>query len=361
MKIMHLRSSEFFGGPERAILGQCTNMTDHEFVCVSFIRRGEPNQFLKNAAVAGIETAMIDDYCAGDFRVISRLRKLVKRHNIDLLITHDYKGNFFGRLALKKTGTAHIAHFRGVTAEDKKVSLYNFIDRQVLKRMSTVLTVSEMSRKFLVGMGIPFEIIRVVPNAIDRSKFADSGYKREVPFNRTVRITAAGRLSFEKGYDNLLKAISLIVDKAPSFKVSIYGHGPEEENLKKMAEDLKINDFIEFCGFVDDILPVLKNSDFLVLPSRSEGMPNIILEAWAQKLGVLSASVGGVPEMITPGISGLLSQPENPESLSRQMLFAIDYPDEMIKYGEVGYELVQDKYSYKRQSELLNKIYSSVR
>lgn len=355
--IIHLRSTGFFGGPERAILGQCLSQSDFDFVCASFVRGDAPNTFLEKANQAGLETARIVDSFAGDFRVIRQIRQLLKRTGTSLLVSHDYKANFFGRLAVQGSGVRQIAHFRGRTAEDQKVRLYNFIDGILLRRMSRVLAVSEKSGQYLEDIGVSAEAISIVPNAIENEKLAPVDFHRQADPDRPRRLVAAGRLSYEKGYDVLLDAVALIHNQAPSFTLHIYGHGLEEKGLKESADRLGITDVILFEGFVDDILPVFRQSDFLVLPSRSEGMPNVILEAWSQKLGVLSTTVGGVPEMITHGSSGLMVPPENPEALAEQLLVALANPEEMIHYGQAGYQLVQDKYNYHKQALLLKDIY----
>lgn len=355
--VIHLRSSEFFGGPERAIIGQCTSMKDHVFTCVSFIRDGARNDFLEIARRSGIDTAELHEAFAGDFRVVGQLRKIVDECRADIVVCHDYKANFFGLRALKHGSVRQVAHFRGVTTEDRKVKLYNFINKHLLRRIPLVLTVSERSGKFLQELGVPSANIRVVPNAIENAKLVPPEYNKQVPENRPVRIVAAGRLSMEKGYDVLLHAVANVHQTVPPFTIAIYGHGPEEGRLKRMTEELGITHCIEFRGFVDAILPILQESDWLILPSRSEGMPNILLEAWSQKLGALCTAVGGVPEMIEHRVSGLLSPPENPNVLGDQMRYALEHPRRMIEFGQRGYELVRDRYNYDKQGDMLREIY----
>ncbi len=357
LKIIHLRSAEFFGGPERAIIGQSRSQADVNFVCASFVRGDGENTFLQRAQEAGLKTARIQDAFAGDFRVVGQIRRLVSEHRADILVCHDYKANFFGRLALKGTSVRQISHFRGKTDEDFKVRLYNFINSRLLRKVSTVLAVSEKSASFLRQLGVPASVIHVVPNAIEDAKLVAPDFRKKAQEDRPRRIIAAGRMSYEKGYDVLLDAVALVKEKAPPFIVQIYGFGPEQQNLQNQARRLGITDSIVFEGFADNMLPLFKESDFLVLPSRSEGMPNVILESWSQKLGVVSTTVGGVPEMIEHQVSGLLAAPEKPELLAEQVLYALTHPCDTIKYGEAGYELVRSKYCYAKQAELLGKIY----
>lgn len=357
MNILHLRSSEFFGGPERAILGQCRTMSDVNFTCASFVRGGQDNPFLAKARQYGLETVAIPESFAGDFRVIGKLRTLITNKKIDMVVSHDYKGNLFGRMTTGKYRIAHIAHFRGITKEDKKVRLYNFIDKYTLRKLACILTVSNKSKKILEAMGVAPDIIHVVFNAVESSKLSDESFVRIIDASRPFKFVAAGRLSHEKGYDILLRACAQVKTSNGNFIVDIYGHGPEEANLKSMLTSFNLDKIVNLKGFVDDVLPVLKKADALVLPSRSEGMPNIVLEAWSQKLAVVATEVGGVPEMIVDRFGGWTCPAENPEALAAIMLQAMKDPLATIKSGEDGYRLVQTKYTFERQAEILREIY----
>jgi len=357
LNIVHLRSAEFFGGPERAIIGQCTNVPDYNFTVASFVRDNAKNIFLKIAQAEGLPTAEIHDAFAGDFRVIAQIKNLLKQTDADILVTHDYKANFFGYFALKGIKIRQIAHFRGYTWEDRKAKFYNAVNAWMLRKMKTILAVSEKSSRILQEMGVPPEVIKVVPNAIEDHKLVPVEFRREVAPPKNLTGICAGRLSFEKGQDVLVDAVAGIKEYAPEFRIDIYGHGPEEENLKKQIAEKGVAKQIKLCGFVDNILPVLKNADFMILPSRSEGMPNILLEAWSQKLAVISTSVGGVPEMITDGVNGVLAPSEDPKRLGELLLDVLQHPVKLEEYGEAGYRTVREKYSYSVQAEILKDIY----
>lgn len=359
-RILHLRSSEFFGGPERAILGQCASMPRFEFVCGCFVRPGQESVFLERAVGQGVATVRLEQAHPLDFGVSRRLRRIVETQRIDLLVSHDYKASFFARKALRGGGVRHIRHFRGATAEDLKVKLYNAIDRFVLRRLPLVLVVSEGTRRVLEGYGVDPRAIEVVPNAIEERKLAEPGFERRVREKGAFRIVAAGRLSFEKGYDVLLEALGRLGGGTREFTVEIYGHGPERRRLEEQARRAGLGSRVRFLGFVEEILPVLREADLLVLPSRSEGMPNILLEAWAQKLGVVATAVGGVPEMIDDGVNGLLAPAEDGTALARQIRRMLDDPALAIACGEAGYERVRERYNYRAQAELLGGIYSEI-
>jgi len=357
INILHLRSSDIYSSPERLIIGQCLNLEDCKPVCASFVRSNNPNRFIDECINNNIIVEKIKDSFIGDLRVIKRIREIITVHKINLLISHDYKSNFFAHFALRNQSTVHIAHFHGYTSENRRVALYNFIDKIILKRLSTIIAVSSYSKQLLIKHGIPEKKITVVPNAIDSSSILgrDDSNARS---NQVINIIAAGRFSYEKGFDYLLEAIALIKDKGLDFKLHLYGSGPEELRLRRMTEEYDIIEEVNFPGFVDNILPILSDMDFLVLSSRSEGMPVIVLEAWSQGVGVISTSVGGVPELITSDKYGILVEPGNVKQLADKILWGIKNIGAMKELGNNGKELVRDEYIYEAQAKKLQNIYS---
>ena len=123
MKILHVRASEFFGGPERAIIGQCLNLKSMEFECASFIRGPGENQFLDECKSQSIKTHIIKESFLGDLRAIGQIRRLIIKNQYDLVVTHDTKSNFCVYYAISKTKAGQITHFRGRTSEYLKTKI----------------------------------------------------------------------------------------------------------------------------------------------------------------------------------------------------------------------------------------------
>jgi glycosyltransferase involved in cell wall biosynthesis len=115
--------------------------------------------------------------------------------------------------------------------------------------------------------------------------------------------------------------------------------------LKKMARELGIEKNVQFLGFRKDIYNLIGLADMVVLSSRSEGLGISILEALALKKPVIASNVGGIPEIITHGKTGLLVPPDDPEALAGAMLYLIKNPEEGKKMGLDGYKILTDKYS----------------
>lgn len=358
MTILHLRSSDLFGSPERLIIGQCRHLPQFQFICGSYARNDVQPKFLTECANNGIPTVTFHESFPGDLRVIAQLRDVIKSKKIDLIVSHDYKSTFYGYWAVNGLETKRIAYYHGVTSEDFKVKIYNAFDSFMLKRTPKVIAVSEHTKRLLIHRGVAADKIVVVPNAVDTATLPTTPptHKESGP----VKLIGAGRFSYEKGFDLLLEAIACIHTDAPPFVLYLYGQGPEEERLRELVKKLKLEDRVLFMGFVADIRSVFKTMDALVMSSRSEGMPLIILEAWAERLGVLATTVGGIPEMLSDGQSGVLVPPYDISSLSAALRRIIENRTMMWQFGEEGYRLLYERYSLTRQATLLQDVYISM-
>lgn len=357
MNILHLRSSDIFGSPERLIIGQCRQLSQFHFLCGSFAKNNAVPKFLDECAREGFETVALNESFTGDLRVISQLREAINSRKIDLVVSHDYKSTFYTYWAARSLPVKRIAYYHGVTSEDFKVKIYNAIDTFTLRRTPHIVAVSEHTKKLLMQRGIEPHAISVVPNAIDATKLTAPEPNRST--DGPVKLIGAGRFSFEKGFDILIEAIAEIKDSVPPFVLYLYGRGPEEERLRQMVTRYNLGSVVQFMGFIDDIKPIFRTMDALVISSRSEGMPLIILEAWSEYLGIVATQVGGIPEMITPGETGLLVPPLDVSALKQSLTEAITDRYRMWQFGSAGHRQLPAKYSYARQGELLADIYVS--
>jgi glycosyltransferase involved in cell wall biosynthesis len=359
-RILHVRNSDMYGSPERLIIGQCRQIKTFEWVVATFVRDGGINRFAEESAGAGIETFAIPEKRLADTAIIGRLRRIIKDRQIDMVVSHDYKATCVSWLATRGLGTALIACYHGETTEDVKVRLYNMVDSIMLRKMHRIIAVSQYTRTQLISRGIKEKRIVVVANAIDATALSEIAPIREPLGERPIRMISAGRFSREKGLDLLLDAVASVKDSAPAFKLYLYGKGAEEFRLRKQVELLGLSNIVEFCGFVDDIAPVFRTMDMLVMTSRSEGMPLIILEAWKERLGVVATAVGGIPEMIQSEKNGLLIDSPDVKKISESLISAMNNMEAIAVYGSKGFELLKTTYNYETQAVALLAVYDNV-
>jgi glycosyltransferase involved in cell wall biosynthesis len=169
-----------------------------------------------------------------------------------------------------------------------------------------------------------------------------------------------GRLSKEKNLFNLLKAILLIKKNLNDFKLCIVGEGDQEDELKKFVNDNGLSDNVDFLGHKNNVIPIMKNIDLLILSSDTEGLPMVILEAMAMQCNVVSTECGGIPEIFT-GIPSFLAKINDPEDLASKILDNINLSKEERKEIGVLYKKqVINKFSIDKYASELEKIYKSL-
>ena len=204
-----------------------------------------------------------------------------------------------------------------------KVRLYEALDRLVLRWMDAVVCVSEAQAVKVRRTRARPENIQVIKNAVSLEQFgkADSRCRRELealfPTPPRRIVGAAGRLSSEKGFDKLVEAAASVVKTNPEVCFVVFGEGPLRAALTRSIANLNLCSHFVLPGFRADLEKVLPHFDLVALPSYTEGLPVIVLEALAARVPVVATAVGGVPEVIEDGISGCLVPPGDATALAQ--------------------------------------------
>jgi glycosyltransferase involved in cell wall biosynthesis len=248
-------------------------------------------------------------------------------------------------------------HFHGFTAEDRKTSLYNWIDIRVMRNVRGIITVAPQTKERLVGKGIAADRIHVVINAVgdeafDQVAFTDNPFGSSRPL-----LVSAGRLSYEKGYDLLLEALGRLKNDGLEPYLLIYGDGPERDKLQAQIERLQLVSRVKLAGFIRDVRPPFGAMDFLVIPSRSEGFPLVLLEAWAQGAPVVATPVGGLSTLIVDNENGMLAGSTEAGALADVLKRALQTGDFKDRCGGAGRSGVEARFTFRRQLEHLEDVY----
>jgi len=130
--------------------------------------------------------------------------------------------------------------------------------------------------------------------------------------------------------------------------------------LKKQAHELKVSGKCRFVGFRHDLNEIFESMDLLVLPSLTEGFPNVILEAFACAKPVVATAVGGIPEIIEEGANGYLVPKERPDLLAEAIKKCLSDPEKKRSMGEAGYQKVKSEFTFESQTKKLESIYNEV-
>jgi len=170
-------------------------------------------------------------------------------------------------------------------------------------------------------------------------------------------IGLAARLVEAKGIGYLLRAMTDVVPLFPDISLLIAGDGPLQDELKRMSVDLGIEKCVLFTGPRLDIPELLQMFDIYILPSVSEGLPMILLEAMAAGCPIIATEVGGVPMAVHHGQNGSLVKPEDPKALSSEIIRLLSNKDMRERYSENGIRLAREEFSAEAMTRSYEKLY----
>lgn len=292
--------------------------------------------------------------------VARRLRDL----QADVLCTHDYKSNLVGLWAARRAGLPIVAVFHGHTRQDWKIRLYEALDRRTLRRVDRCVCVAQASADRLAAVGVPALRLEVIHNAVELPLAVEP---REASRQRLERfwsqpprylVGAAGRLSHEKGFDLLASAARQVADRLDAGFV-VFGEGQERLRLQRQIAQLRLQDRFILAGQRDDLPQLLPGLDALAVPSRTEGLPTIVLEALAYGAPVVATAVGGVPETLA-GDCGCLVPPEQPDALAERLVELLTGPDLGDGLRRRGFAAASARFSAERQAREYHELFARV-
>jgi glycosyltransferase involved in cell wall biosynthesis len=362
MRIIHVISRLNYGGAAALVAQWSTYLklhTEHQVDVCTVYSKG---QFAEQLESQGITVYSLDLEPAGnryhprrkyDFRVVLPLARLVRDGNYDILHAHLFPTSLFVALvSFFASRPRYIFSEHSVFNRRRRFGLFKILDWSIYRRYAQIVAVSEevceALLRWLPGLG---DKVQVVPNSVDPARFRvpDSQLhpiRQELRINEEERdILYAGRLIPAKGPDVLLEALLHLSAENMSIRVLVAGDGPLEETLRKQATVSALDGRVTFLGLRKDIPLLLNLADLVVLPSRWEGLPIILLEAMAARRPVVATAVGGIPEVIEHGVSGWLVPPEDPLVLAEAIALLLESPDLCECLGDEAFRRVCAQYS----------------
>ncbi|MFH1965192.1 MAG: glycosyltransferase [Acidobacteriota bacterium] len=350
MKILYIDTENFWRGGQEQLFSLICGMNEagHEIMLAS------PCSAPLSARVSqlGIRTIHFDQGMEVSPRAFRFLYSLMKNNEVDIVHFNTPLPVLPGGLAAKLL--ALTKGKRPVTVCSRRV---NFPLKYRLSRWKynhltdRVLTVSESIRKTLLNNGIKPNLIETVYEGIDPA-WNDAQEPSVLPFCEDYLVVGTvAHLSQEKGHVDLIKAVSLIRDKCPDARYVFVGEGLMRLELEEQARNLGVSDIVYFTGFRKDSEALMKNFDIFCLPSLSEGLSSAIMSAMACSLPVISTNVGGIPELVIHGKTGLLTEPSAPDQLAASLYRLLTSPEERISFGREGRKIVETRFTIKHKLE----------
>jgi glycosyltransferase involved in cell wall biosynthesis len=325
---------------------------------VSFVAPG-PGAFVERVRKQGFPVAFVDVSRTFRVRGAVQLRRLLG--DSDLLHTHTLAaGNVMSRLASPVPVVAHLHienHFRRASEP-----VLRRLDNWTARRCRRLLAVSRDTRRAYLRQGYP-DRIEVVYNGVSLDGAGPPGALRAelgVPEGAPL-VGHVGRLCDVKGQRELIRALASIPEaRAVLFGNDLEHGGAFRAALEREAAELGISRRVVFTGFREDAAAVMGDLDLLVLPSWTEGFPLVVLEAMARRRPVVATPVGGTPELVVDGETGVLVPPRDPGALAAAIRDLLDDPERRRLMGEAGYRRAAERFPVETMTRRVLAIYDEV-
>jgi glycosyltransferase involved in cell wall biosynthesis len=366
MKIVHLTASTLFGGPERQMLGLAAALPEDQVAFISFAEGGNSRSFLTRVRRQGFEAITLGNDTPHLRAAARELTANLERLRTDVLLCHGYKANIIGRIVARRRGIPAVAVSRGWTSESLRVRAYETIDRLHLRCMDQVVAVSEAQAAKVRRCRVRPERLRVIYNAIDAERFTTPDPTYQAKLRRLFQtppariVGAAGRLSPEKGFEVLAEAAELVRRRDSSVGFVVFGDGPCRERIARRVAASGLGSSFVLGGFRADLDQFLPFFDLFVLPSYTEGLPNVILESFAAGVPVVATAVGGTPELVEDGASGHLVPAGDAGALAERILEALECEDRLRDMGLHGRQRVVEKFTFTTQARQYRQLFEQI-
>jgi len=312
---------------------------------------------VRNADIPVWELGLTFKYDLGG---VTKLIKLIKRKNYNIIHVHLFPADIFAALAslFLPKNVKWIFSEHSIYNRRRSLKIFRILDIFIYSRYSKVICVSEQVKYALIEW-LPClkKKVTVIPNCVPLSGLSGLHLFKKYGYD----ILFVGRLTKAKGVDILLKAVRILKDKyRKKLKVAIVGDGSLKKNLYNMTVELGINEEVKFLGVRKDIGKLMESSSVFVLPSRWEGLPMVILEAMSKGMSIIATKVGGIPEVIENGKEGILISPEDPEVLAKVIFILLNNRKLKMNLGFNAYKKVKEKYSIEVYSKNMLNFYESL-
>lgn len=321
LRIAALIDTVQVSGPGRqlAALARCLGSRGVDLRVVTFHRAGRPRApYLDHLDRASVPYVVLPESGPLDARLLARLHRVLADWTPSIVQTHNYKPSALAFL-LRATGAEWrwIAFSHGTTTENPKTRFYHWLDARMMARADRVVA---MSRRHQAGLAHLGGRARVVYNAVlpASDETARTAVRLPADLDAMPRpvIGVVGRLSPEKGVDVFLHACERLARRGVAFSAIVVGDGPQRDDLERLRDGLGLGGRVRFVGALSPVDSLYPRLDLVVIPSRSEGLPNVLLEALRANVPVVATRVGAVPEVIDSPRAGMLVPPEVPEALA---------------------------------------------
>jgi len=360
IKVLHLVTSLEVGGAQHGMLLGLPRFDSDQYehiVCSIMDRMQMASQFRE----AGIEVRSLGLSRKTDIGVVLRLRALLKEMRPDVLHTYLLHGNILGRLIGRLVGVPVIIGSERTIGQARK---WGRLATRLTNPLTDAVEVnSEIGGRAIErDLGVPSEKIELVRSGLDLSVFSSANRRDELrsEFGVTADqhlIVYMGRLRTVKGVEFGIRAFATALEQLPNIRMVLAGEGDQRNFLGSLVSELGISEQVEFLGVRNDVPELLGAADSVLMPSLTEGFPRTAIEAMAAGKPVIATNVGGTPEAVIDGETGILVPARDSDALASAIVRLVGDSDLQARLGAAGRERAAQNYSVDKYVSRLDEMY----
>ena len=360
------------GGPETTILASAVHFdaTDY-WMAAAYMHRPDDRGFValqQRAAARNCELIAIPDRGVADLRVLRQLLALCRHLRVGIWHGHDYKSNLIGLLLRPRHRMTLLSTAHGWVTQTRRTPIYYAVDRWCLRHYDHVISVSADLYAQVSGLGIAPARHTLIHNGVDEQRFC----RRQGPGPARLRsqcgvsptrrvIGAVGRLSDEKRFEDLIRAVHALRRGGYDAALWIAGEGPARMPLETLIGELGMNQHVRLFGQVEDPLEFYEAIDLFALSSVREGLPNALLEAMSMTLPVVATAIGGVPTVVRDEENGLLYAAGNVDSLTLALQRLLDDASLRERLAASARQTIEQRFTFHARMAAELAVYDRLR
>ncbi len=370
IKVCHLAMGDLWAGAEVQLFSLIEDLTrSPEWqIFVVLFNEGRLAEELRRI---GVPVTVFPERSMGSLAIMWGLAKVFRAGHFDLVHTHKNKDMCLGSLAAVGAGVPCIVRtvhglpepFTGIQA--LRMRAYDFLEECTIRLcVKRLIAVSSQIFQVLKDRYGPEKVVQIhngvrlgraieVPDALDM--------KRSLGLSPSCRIIGTvGRLTAVKWQEGILECLRQLSSSKRDVYCLIVGDGPLREELERKAKELAIEDRVRFLGHRNDTGNLMRAMDIFVLPSLHEGVPMAILEAMALGRPIVATHVGGIPEVLTDQVHGVLVPPRDSKALAKACESLLDDPSLAEAYGREGKRRVEQEFSSRVMGARVASLYREI-
>jgi glycosyltransferase involved in cell wall biosynthesis len=296
-----------------------------------------------------------------DLRIIKALSRLLEDQAFDIIHTHGYKSDIIGLAAARLAGVAAVATPHGFeNTRDLKLQMFIRLGNLALRFFDRVAPLSEALMQDMARIGVPGRKVRMIRNGVDLGEL--EAFSRVSPQSdgRPFTIGYVGQMASRKNVGDLIRCFDLFNARHPESRLVLVGDGPRRSQLETLAASLPSAARIDFLGYREDRLEIVRTLDLFCMTSSLEGIPRCMMEAMGLGIPVAAYDIPGIDQLIVHGKTGLTARFGDVKGLCDCWQQVYSNRETACKLGESGKGYINDRYSARRMAADYFRLYAGL-